>query len=118
MIIQVKRAYETATNEDGFRVLVDRLWPRGLSKEKSRLDLWFKDVAPSSELRTWFGHDPAKFEEFEARYQTELDANGKAVGELLDQVKGHDKLTLIYAAHDEQHNHALVLKAYLESHQR
>lgn len=112
-MIQVKRVYETPSREDGFRVLVDRLWPRGLSKERAAVDLWLKDVAPSAELRTWFAHDPDKWQKFQARYRDELRDKKDALGLL----KRHSKrgiLTLVYGARDEEHNQARVLKQVLE----
>lgn len=94
-------------------MLVDRLWPRGLSKERAALDLWDKDVAPSTQLRKWFGHDPARFAEFGARYVAELDAAPDAVGRLRGICARHDTVTLLYAAKDPAVNHALVLRDYL-----
>jgi len=111
MKIVIKRAYDTPA-DDGYRVLVDRLWPRGVRKEAAALDEWDKDVAPSTELRQWFGHDPAKFEEFRARYEAELAASD-APQQLLERAAGHDTLTLIYAAKDPECNHAVVLRDYL-----
>lgn len=114
-MIALKRAYEPALAADGYRVLVERLWPRGLSKEKARLDAWVKDVAPSDALRRWFGHDPARFDEFRARYEEELRAPAAraAVDELLRRSRRR-KVTLVYAARDEEHNGALVLARVLE----
>lgn len=110
--IQVKRVYAPPGEEDGARVLVDRLWPRGLRKESLKLSLWLKEIAPSPQLRTWFGHDPARFEVFSQRYRKELAANAAAVGELQELAK-RGRVTLLYAAHDMLHNHALVLADYL-----
>ncbi|MGA0568725.1 DUF488 domain-containing protein [Rathayibacter sp. KR2-224] len=107
MPFAIKRAYEAPSPDDGYRVLVDRLWPRGLSKEQARLDEWNKDVAPSTDLRKWFGHDPAKFDEFRVRYLAELHGN-PAVEALRDKGAA-GKVTLLYSAHDEQHNQAVVL---------
>ncbi len=112
-MIAIKRAYEPAGPGDGFRVLVDRLWPRGISKEKARIDLWMKDVAPSDGLRKWFAHDPAKWEEFRKRYGKELEGNADLVAELADRAK-KGKLTLVYGAKDTEHNQAVVLKECLE----
>lgn len=112
--IQLKRVYDPATANDGFRVLVDRLWPRGVSKEKAALGLWLKEVAPSDELRKWFGHDPAKFDEFKTRYEKEL-ADNPAVGQLRKLVAEHATITLLYGAHDPEHNQAVVLKEFLAS---
>lgn len=111
-MIQIKRIYETPSAEDGFRVLVDRLWPRGVSKEKAALDSWLKDVAPSPELRVWFGHKPERFEEFKARYLDEL-AHNAAAQDLADIARKHTNLTLLYGAHDPVINHAAVLRDYL-----
>lgn len=108
----LKRAYEAASPDDGRRVLVDRLWPRGVSKEKAAIDLWLKEIAPTTVLRQWFGHDPALWEEFQRRYRAELDANGEVVGQLRDVIHA-GKTTLIYGAKDEAHNDAVVLAAYL-----
>lgn len=113
MNITIKRVYNDASADDGFRVLVDRLWPRGISKDKAKMDLWLKDIGPSDELRQWFGHDPAKFKEFSSRYKKELDDNS-AVEELRKVVKDNKKVTLLYGAKDSEHNQAVVLKKYLE----
>lgn len=113
MGIVIKRIYESPEAPDGYRVLVDRLWPRGMTKERAALDLWMKDVAPSPQLRKWFGHDPARFAEFRARYIAELDANA-AAEELLRICAEYPDVTLLYAAKDPQVNHALVLRDYLE----
>lgn len=113
IMISLKRIYDTAGKNDGFRVLVDRLWPRGVSKEKADLDLWLKEIAPSDELRKWFAHDVTKWPEFVKRYQQEL----KGKKELLEQLQTHVKqepVTLLFAAKDEQHNNAVVLKSVLE----
>jgi len=113
MPFTIKRAYEEASSDDGYRVLVDRLWPRGVSKEAAHLDEWDKDVAPSNELRTWFGHDPEKFDEFRARYLAELKDNPRV--DALRERGEHGTVTLVYSAHDEQHNQAVVLRDLLES---
>jgi uncharacterized protein YeaO (DUF488 family) len=109
--IQIKRAYEPPSPEDGKRILIDRLWPRGLSKEKAALDLWDKDIAPTTSLRKWFDHRPDRFAEFKQRYRDELKSN-PAVPEILRQI-GRSKTTLVYAAHDPAVNHAVVLAAFL-----
>jgi uncharacterized protein YeaO (DUF488 family) len=111
-MFEVKRVYEDPDDSDGFRVLVDRLWPRGLSKERAHLDEWLKDVAPSNELRQWFGHDRSKFEEFVARYHAELEQN-PATQVLLKVGEKHDKVCLLYSAHDTQANQAVALRDYL-----
>lgn len=108
----IKRIYEPAEVSDGIRVLVDRLWPRGVSKEEAGVDLWLKAIAPSPDLRKWFGHDPAHWEEFGHRYRAELAGNA----EVIDQLRGiGGKVTLLYAAHDQSHNHALVLLDFLQT---
>jgi uncharacterized protein YeaO (DUF488 family) len=112
-MIQVKRVYEKPSRKDGLRVLVDRLWPRGLTKERAAVKLWLKDVAPSTELRKWFGHDPAKWKQFQARYRKELREKKDAL-ELLKQKSEEHTVTLVYGARDEEHNEALVLKSVLE----
>lgn len=110
---RLKRIYEPRENADGLRVLVDRLWPRGIKKSEAHVDKWLKAAAPSPALRTWFGHDPARWAEFRIRYRDELEKDAVAVAELRELlVKG--PVTLLYAARDEAHTHALVLKEYLE----
>ncbi len=113
MSIAIKRIYEDAAKSDGARVLVDRLWPRGISKDKAALDEWARDVAPSNELRQWFGHDPAKWKTFQKRFTAELDANEANWKPLLARAR-KGKLTLLFGARDEQHCNAVVLKAYLD----
>lgn len=113
MNLTTKRIYSAPSDEDGFRVLVDRLWPRGISKEKARLSLWLKEIAPSDELRRWFNHEEAKWPEFRRRYREELERNQEAVRGFFAAVKGCDKVTLLYGAHDEKHNQAVVLREYL-----
>ncbi len=112
MTVRIKRIYEDPAAEDGYRVLVDRIWPRGVSKERARLDLWLKEVAPSAELRTWFHHEEPKWPEFRERYRAELAGN-PAVAELRRIVSGHDPVTLLYGAHDETENQAVVLRDFL-----
>ena len=111
--IRLRRAYETPTPADGRRILVDRLWPRGVSKGAIHIDTWAKDVGPSTELRKWFGHDPAKWTEFERRYREELAANSSALTLVLEAARS-GTVTLVYGARDEQHNEAVVLKAVLD----
>lgn len=113
MTLRVKRVYEQATQDDGYRVLVDRLWPRGETHEKAAEDLWLKEIGPSTELRKWFGHDPANMAEFKERYFVELDQN-PAVAELEKIIHEHPTVTLLYAAKDPKINHAVVLKEYLD----
>lgn len=110
---RIKRIYEPAETSDGYRVLVDRLWPRGVSKERADLDEWAKDIAPSTELRQWFGHDPAKFSEFIKRYDDELQRNPETASYISDWKK-QQTVTLLYGARDEAHNEAVVLKSYIE----
>jgi len=112
-MIQLKRVYEKSSKKDGWRVLVDRLWPRGLTKERAAVDLWLKDVAPSTELRQWFGHDPAKWKEFQTRYRKELKGKKDALKLLKEKCQKHT-VTLVYGARDEEHNEALVLKSVLD----
>ena len=110
--VDIKRVYEQAADEDGVRILVDRLWPRGVSKERAALSGWLKDVAPSPDLRRWWHHDPDRFEDFARRYRTELDDN-PALEDLLGIVREHDRTTLVYAAKDPAVNHALILRDYI-----
>ncbi|UCI25460.1 DUF488 domain-containing protein [Mesorhizobium sp. B2-8-5] len=110
--IAVKRVYEPPAKADGQRVLVDRIWPRGVSKKDAELTLWLKEIAPSDALRKWFGHEPERWAEFQKRYRAELDANGDAVAELR-ALLGRGKVTLLYGAHDEAHNNAVALAGYL-----
>ncbi len=112
-MIKLKRAYEKPARDDGERILVERLWPRGLTKLEARIDLWLKDVAPSTELRRWFGHDPDKWDEFRLRYQKELKDKDDLI-KLLKRKAKTGTITLIYAARDEEHNGALVLKGFLQ----
>ncbi|EHG16513.1 hypothetical protein HMPREF9138_00907 [Prevotella histicola F0411] len=111
-MIKIKRAYAPAEETDGYRILVDRLWPRGISKEKAKIDLWLKSVAPSSDLRKWFGHVPERFPEFTKRYKAELAESG-ALDDLRKVLSEHPDATLLFAAHDEEHNNAVVLKELL-----
>lgn len=111
-MMKIKRVYEKPEKEDGVRILIDRLWPRGLTKEKAKVDLWLKDIAPSTALRKWFGHDPAKWEEFKKKYLAEL----KDKKELVKEIKSKGKegpVTLVYGAKDEKHNDAVVLQELL-----
>jgi uncharacterized protein YeaO (DUF488 family) len=112
--IQIKRIYQPAEPADGYRLLVDRLWPRGISKEAAALDNWMKEVAPSTELRRWFGHDPSRWQEFKRRYAAELDANL----DLVDKVRSiaaDRTVTLLYSARDQDHNQAVALEEYLST---
>jgi uncharacterized protein YeaO (DUF488 family) len=112
MDIRLKRAYEPASARDGYRVLVDRLWPRGVSKKQAQLDEWAKELAPSSQLREWFGHEPSRFAEFRRRYIDELRADAPQLKELRRRARTHT-LTLVYSAHDGEHNDAVVLAEVL-----
>jgi uncharacterized protein YeaO (DUF488 family) len=112
MVLRLRRVYDPPSSADGLRVLVDRLWPRGLAKEKARIDFWLKDLAPSAALRKWFGHDPGRWREFLRRYRGELEAQPEAVKVLRSLLK-KGPVTLLYAAHDEEHNNAAALKQYL-----
>ncbi len=115
--IRLRRIYDPPEADDGVRILVDRLWPRGVSKERAQIALWLRDVAPSNELRRWFGHDPAHWEEFQARYRQELAAAPSALAPLLEAAQ-RGPVTLLYSARDEQHNQAVVLKAIIEEYLR
>ena len=112
--IRLKRAYAPASDDDGIRLLVDRMWPRGVSKQKIAAQAWLKDIAPSTELRQWFGHVPERWEEFRKRYARELDANPDAVAELRQWLK-RGRVTLVYSARDTEHNQAVALREYLLS---
>jgi uncharacterized protein YeaO (DUF488 family) len=114
MTIRIKRVYRESDDADGKRILVDRLWPRGLTKEKAKVDLWLKDIAPSTELRKWFSHDPAKWAEFQSRYHQELKSKGDQIATLEEEIK-RGPVTLLYGAKDEQHNEAVVLQALLRT---
>ena len=111
-MIKLKRVYEKPAKDDGERILVERLWPRGLTKQKAKVDLWLKDIAPSADLRKWFGHDAEKWDEFRRRYQEELADKNELV-KLLRRKASQGVITLVYAARDEEHNSALVLKQAL-----
>jgi uncharacterized protein YeaO (DUF488 family) len=113
-MIKLKRAYDPLDEEDGFRVLVDRVWPRGVKKEDLALDLWLKEIAPSSSLRKWFGHDPQRWPEFCQRYEAELKEQGDLV-DFLKEISDHGVLTLVFSASDAEHNNAVALKKYLET---
>ncbi len=113
MAIQIKRVYDQPEETDGLRVLVDRLWARGLSKERARIDLWVKDLAPSTELRRWYGHDARKWREFKSRYGDELKKNRAMVEELVAQVRA-GQVTFLYSSTEQQLNNAMALKEYLE----
>ena len=113
-MIKLKRVYVPPSEDDGIRILVERLWPRGISKEKAKVDEWLKEIAPSQELRKWFQHDPAKWNEFQERYRKELDQNQELVSDLKQKIK-RKTVTFVYAASDEERNSALFLKNYLKN---
>ena len=115
-MIYLKRAYEEASPEDGYRVLVDRLWPRGIKKTELALDGWLKEIAPSDKLRRWFAHDTSKWDEFRRRYFIELDSRPQVWREIGDVVRNRRRVTLVYSAHDTEHNNAVALKEYLKAH--
>jgi uncharacterized protein YeaO (DUF488 family) len=112
MNLKIKRVYEPSDKNDGTRVLVDRLWPRGMTKAKAGVDIWLKELAPSAELRKWFGHDPDKWTEFKKRYRAELEMNDEQVARLREEIK-KGPVTLLYGAKDEEHNDAVVLMEFL-----
>ena len=114
MNVNIKRIYDPPEHTDGKRILVDRLWPRGLAKEKAKVHLWMREIAPSNELRRWYGHDPRKWPEFKSKYIAELEANPEAIKELLGHVR-EGAVTLVYSSKDERRNNAVVLKGFLES---
>ena len=115
LLIKVKRVYAPVAAEDGFRILVDRLWPRGMSKEKAKLDLWLKDIAPSEALRQWFSHNPDNWQDFQQKYQQELPEKKELLDQIKQLEKKHGTVTLIYSARDLEHNNALVLEKYLKN---
>lgn len=115
-LLRVKRIYDNAAPADGTRVLIDRLWPRGVSKERASIDYWAKDVAPSDELRKWYGHDPNKWDEFRRRYFAELDGNPAGLAALREQL-GAGPATIVFASREEQLNNATALLEYLEAHE-
>ncbi len=111
-VISIKRVYDGYKRGDGFRILVDRLWPRGESKEKAHIDLWLKEIAPSTELRKWFGHDPKKWADFKKKYHAELKDKNDLIKQIIDEAKKRH-VTLVYGAKDEEHNQAVALLEYL-----
>src|ERR1700761_7994516 len=113
--VRTKRVYEPASAQDGARILVDRVWPRGITKEQAGLTLWMKEIAPSTRLRQWFNHDPQRWEQFQHEYASELDGNDQAVSQLLT-LCAEGPVTLLYGARDEEHNNALALQRYLARH--
>lgn len=115
MDIKLKRVYEPYAKEDGVRILVDRLWPRGIKKEDARIDRWFKEVAPSNELRKWYNHEPEKFEAFSQKYHAEIDET-KALSELLDYIRQYKTVTLVFSSKELALNNAVVLKTIIDDH--
>jgi uncharacterized protein YeaO (DUF488 family) len=113
-MIKLKRVYDKPAKDDGWRVLVDRLWPRGMTKEAAHLDAWMKDVAPTDALRKWFGHDPERWSAFQKKYRAELSKKKEFLAELKKMSKEHDTLTLLFGAKDEEHNEAIVLADVLK----
>lgn len=113
MSITIERIYEASSNPGSYRILVDRIWPRGVSKEKAHLDLWFKEIAPSTELRKWFNHDITKWPEFQTKYRNELDAMPETVSKMKNILKEHSSVLLLFSAKDKLHNQAVVLRNYL-----
>ena len=113
-MIRLKRIYDEPSQEDGIRILVDKLWPRGVSKDKAELDMWLKEVAPSDDLRKWFSHDPGKWKEFKERYFKELDQKTEYVDQIIERAEDND-VTLLYAAKDEEYNNAVVLMEYVKN---
>jgi len=114
-MVKVKRVYENAEARDGWRVLVDRLWPRGMKEEAAKIDLWMKDVAPTDKLRKWFGHDAQKWGDFQKKYRAELKEKAELLAELKKMEKEHGTLTLLFGARDEEHNQAVVLAEVLKT---
>ncbi len=117
-MLKIRRVYESQEEGDGFRVLVDRLWPRGVSKERAHLDLWLKEIAPSDALRKWFGHDPKRWAGFSVKYRKELAGRTVLVRQIKQLEKDHGTVTLLYAAHDPLHNQAVVLQQFLKGARR
>lgn len=115
MMIKIKRIYEKYSPDDGFRILIDRLWPRGVSKDDAHVDVWFREIAPTDHLRKWFSHDPKKWETFKKKYIKELKENKPSLDKIKDLKKEHKIITLIFSAKDEQHNNAVVLSEFLHT---
>jgi uncharacterized protein YeaO (DUF488 family) len=114
-MILIKRAYQPASDEDGFRILVDGLWPRGISKDRLKIELWLKEIAPSNELLKWFAHDPTKWKEFQARYRKELKEKNQYLDQIREIAQKEGNVTLVYSARDEDHNNAIVLQKIITS---
>jgi uncharacterized protein YeaO (DUF488 family) len=116
MEIKIKRIYEKFSPKDGLRILVDRLWPRGIKKEEAKIDLWFKEIAPSDKLRKWFKHDVSKWEEFKKRYKEEIEQNKESLEKLIEIIKKKRVVTLVFSAKDKEHNNAVILREVLKRH--
>ncbi|AFZ69871.1 hypothetical protein Calag_0081 [Caldisphaera lagunensis DSM 15908] len=116
-MIKLKRVYDKVDEEDGLRILVERLWPRGIKKEEKKIDLWLKEIAPSNELRKWFHHDPNKWEEFKNRYYQELNNKKDIVNKLLEIIKNNKNVTFLYSTKEKNYNNAVALKEYIENYQ-
>jgi uncharacterized protein YeaO (DUF488 family) len=114
-MLKIKRIYDSPEKDDGFRVLVDRIWPRGISKERAHLDLWLKEIAPSDSLRKWFAHDPKRWTEFAAKYHKELTGKNDLLRQLKTLEAENGSITLLYSAHDQLHNQAVALRRFLKS---
>lgn len=114
-MIKIKRIYETTSNDDGFRILVDRIWPRGLTKEKANVDLWFKDIAPSNDLRKWYSHDPEKWDSFKVRYEKELEEKKEFLQQIIKLEKEKGTLTFLYSSKEEKLNNAVALLEIIEN---
>ena len=117
-LINIKRVYDPPNKDDGFRILIDRLWPRGMSKQKAKLDLWIKEVAPTNELRQWFSHEPDKWKEFKEKYRRELSEKQNLLNQIRKLEKDKGTITLIYSARDTEHSNAAVLRETLERKKR
>ena len=115
-MIKIKRIYDEYKKEDGYRILADRLWPRGISKEDARIDLWIKEISPSTELRKWFSHDPSRWSEFSSRYEKELHNHKTEIAKLIELEKKNNIITLLYSAKDTEHNNAVVIYKILKRH--
>jgi uncharacterized protein YeaO (DUF488 family) len=112
-MIKIKRVYDLPAKDDGFRILVDRLWPRGMTKEKAKIDLWLKEIAPSDELRKWFGHDPKKWQEFKSKYKAELKNKKELLAKIKQMEKEKRTVTLLYSTKETEHNNAVALSTFL-----
>lgn len=113
-MIKIKRIYDAPTKEDGYRILIDRIWPRGLTKEKAKIDLWLKEIAPSDDLRKWFAHDPEKWEEFKNKYKEELKTRQELLHKIKQLAREKGTVTMLYSAKDEKHNNAVALNDFLK----